>query len=111
MGRTLRTLLLSALLLLAAGSFFYHRDSQLNLEAENPNQMLWNQAPGDKWLYAGGVMILIAGALIAAAVKVWRGSRRQTRLYIAECAGRREARATSGRRLIRRTIPCRYCCP
>ena len=74
MRRTLRILVLSALMLLAAGALLYHRGSQMNLEVQNGDEMLWNNARGDKWLYVGGVMMLIAGALAAAAVKVWRGS-------------------------------------
>lgn len=77
MGRTLRTLLLSALVLLATGSLLYYRGSQLNLEVQKEDQMLWEQAPGDTWLCVGGVMILISGSLAAAAVMVWRGSGRE----------------------------------
>lgn len=73
-----KVLLLSALSLLAGGSLLYRLGSQMNLEGQRGDQMLWNNAPGDKWLYIGGVMMLIAGALAAAAVKVWRGGRPET---------------------------------
>ena len=66
-------------MLLAAGALLYHRGSKMNLEVQNGDEMLWNNAPGDKWLCVGGVMMLIAGALAAAAVKVWRGSRHDPR--------------------------------
>ena len=81
MRRTLRILVLSALILLSAGALLYHRGSQMNLEVQNGDEMLWNNAPGDKWLYVGGVMMLIAGALAAAAVKVWRGSRHDSPVH------------------------------
>lgn len=75
MSKTIRMLLLSAMMLLAAGWFVYHRGSQLNLEVPK-EETLWEQAPGDKWLYVGGVMMLISGSLAVAAVRVWRESRR-----------------------------------
>ena len=76
MNRPLRLLLIAAFGLLAIGLALYHLGSQINLAAESGDPTLWEQAPGDKWLYIGGLMMLIAGALAAAAVKVWRGSRR-----------------------------------
>jgi cytochrome c-type biogenesis protein CcmH/NrfG len=81
MRRTLRILVLSALMLLAAGALLYYRGSQMNLEEQNGDEMLWNNATGDKWLYVGGVMMLIAGALAAAAVRVWQGSRHDRRVH------------------------------
>lgn len=77
MRKTERILLLSALVLLGAGWSLYDLGSQLNLEVGDSNQMLWEQAPGDKWLYAGGLMMLISGSLAAAAFRFWRGSRRE----------------------------------
>jgi hypothetical protein len=77
MSRTVRALLLSALILLGAGWSLYHFGSQLNLAVGDSNQMLWEQAPGDKWLYVGGLMMLISGSLAAAAFRFWRGSRRE----------------------------------
>jgi hypothetical protein len=76
MARPIRLLLLTALLLLVSGWFLYHLGSQLNLEAGTEDQALWEQAPGDKWLYGGGLMMLISGSLAAAAVKICRGIRR-----------------------------------
>ena len=76
MARPIRLLLLTALLLLVSGWFLYHFGSQLNLKAGTEDQALWEQAPGDKWLYGGGLMMLISGSLAAAAVKIWRGIRR-----------------------------------
>jgi hypothetical protein len=76
MTRTVGVLLLSALMLLGAGWFLYHSGSQQNLEVLQKDETLWDQAPGDKWLYVGGLMMLISGALAAAAVRVWRGGRR-----------------------------------
>jgi len=77
MGRTVKVLLLSALMLLGAGWFLYHFGLQLNLEVSDSNQMLWDQAPGDKWLCVGGLMMLLSGSLAAAAVKLWRRARRE----------------------------------
>ena len=77
MGKTERILLLSALIFLGAGWSLYHLGSQLNLEVGDSNHMLWDQAPGDKWLYVGGVMMLLSGSLAAAAFKVWRRARRE----------------------------------
>lgn len=76
MGKTVRILLLSALILLGAGWSLYHFGSQQNLEIGDYDRMLWEQAPGDKWLYVGGLMMLISGSLAAAAFKLWRGSRK-----------------------------------
>jgi hypothetical protein len=39
--------------------------------------MFWNQAPGDKWLYVGGLMMLIAGSLGAASFRLWRSAKRE----------------------------------
>jgi hypothetical protein len=77
MNRTIKVLLLSALILLGAGWSLYHLGSRLNLEVVDYDQMLWDQAPGDKWLYVGGLMMLISGSLAAAAFRFWRGSRKQ----------------------------------
>ena len=77
MGKTERILLLSALVLLGAGWSLYHLGSQLNLAVGDANRMLWDQAPGDKWLYVGGLMMLISGSLAAAAVKDWRSGGRE----------------------------------
>ena len=77
MGRTVKLLLMSALILLGAGWSLYHFGSKLNLAVSDYDQMLWDQAPGDKWLYVGGLMMLISGSLTAAAFLFWRGSRRE----------------------------------
>lgn len=77
MNRTVRALFLSAVILLGAGWSLYHLGSKINLEVVGSNQMLWDQAPGDKWLYVGGLMMLISGSLAAAAFRFWRGSRRE----------------------------------
>lgn len=74
MTRTVRVLFLSALILLGAGGFLYHYGSQQNLALLQKEETLWDQAPGDKWLYVGGLMVLFSGALAAAAVRVWSGS-------------------------------------
>jgi hypothetical protein len=76
MTRTVGVLLLSALILLGAGWLLYQYGSRENLEVSQKEETLWDQAPGDKWLYVGGVMMLISGALGAAAAKVWSGGRR-----------------------------------
>jgi hypothetical protein len=77
MRKTERILLLSALIFLGAGWSLYHLGSQLNLGVGDSNHMLWDQAPGDKWLYVGGLMMLLSGSLAAAAVKLWRSGRRE----------------------------------
>jgi len=76
MTRTVAVLTLSALMLLGAGWFLYHNGSQQNLEVLQKEETLWDQAPGDKWLYIGGLMMLLSGALAAAAARVWSGGRR-----------------------------------
>ncbi len=76
MSKTVRMLFMSALLLLGGGLLLYHYGSELKLEAEQTDQMLWEQTAGDKWLYAGGLMMLISGSLSLAAVKVWLGRNR-----------------------------------
>lgn len=76
MRRTVRVLLLSAMLLLVSGWFLYHLGSRVNHEAGKEDQALWEQAPGDKWLYIGGLMMLVSGSLGAAAVRVWSGGKR-----------------------------------
>lgn len=77
MRKTERILLMFALILLGAGWSLYHLGSQLNLEVGGSEHMLWDQAPGDKWLYVGGLMMLISGSLAAAAFLLWKGSRRE----------------------------------
>ena len=76
MHRMVRVLLLSAMLLLGSGSFLYHLGSQANHETGKEDQALWEQAPGDKWLYIGGLMMLISGSLGMAAVRVWSGGKK-----------------------------------
>jgi hypothetical protein len=76
MSKTVRILLMSALMLLGGGLLLYHYGSEPNLEAEKADQMLWEQTAGDKWLYAGGLMMLISGSLSLAAAKVWLGRNR-----------------------------------
>jgi len=77
MNRTLRMLIFFTMLFLVAGTFLYLRGSHLNLIAEGTEQMVWDQAPGDIWLYAGGLLILLGGALGTATVKFWMGVRRE----------------------------------
>jgi hypothetical protein len=77
MRKTERILSMFALILFGAGWSLYHLGSQLNLEVGG-EQMLWDQAPGDKWLYVGGLMMLISGSLAAAAFRFWRERRKGT---------------------------------
>ncbi|HZM85869.1 MAG TPA: hypothetical protein VFF31_04845 [Blastocatellia bacterium] len=77
MDKTQRILVLSALILLGGGWFLYDLGSRLNLEAGDREQLLWDQAPGDKWLYVGGLMMLIAGSLAAATFRLWWGAKRE----------------------------------
>jgi hypothetical protein len=44
----------------------------MNVAAENGDQTLWEQAPGDVWLYVGGLMMLFSGSLIIAAFLLWK---------------------------------------
>jgi hypothetical protein len=89
MTKTIRALISSALMLLGAGWVLYHYGSQQNtwergrlarsqqnLQVPQKDETLWDQEPGDKWLYVGGLMMLISGALAAAAVRVWSCGRR-----------------------------------
>ena len=76
MTRTVGVLLLAALMLLGGGWFLYHSGSRQNLAVLQKEETVWDQAPGDKWLYVGGLMMLISGALTAAAVRVLIGGRR-----------------------------------
>ena len=76
MNRTVSVLLLSAMLLLVGGWFLYNLGSEINLKVGLDDQLLWEEAPGDKWLYIGGLMMLISGSLGAAAVRVWIGAKR-----------------------------------
>jgi len=79
MGRTVRALILSALMLFGAGLYIYSTGSRLNAQTGDRNSMLWDQAPGDKWLYVGGLMMLISGSLAGAALRFWKGDRREQR--------------------------------
>jgi hypothetical protein len=72
-----RVLLLAAVILMGAGGFLYHYGSQQNESLPEKEETLWDQASGDRWLYVGGLMMLISGALGAAAVRVWRGNSRE----------------------------------
>lgn len=76
MSKTVCLLLMSALLLFGGGLLLYHYGSQLNFEIEQQDRMLWEQSAGDKWLYAGGLMMLFSGSLSLAAVKLWLGKSR-----------------------------------
>ncbi len=74
-----RLLLIVAFALLTAGLALYRLGSQINLGLEGTDSTLWEQAPGDKWLYVGGVMMLISGSFSLAAVKIWWRDRRDRR--------------------------------
>jgi len=87
MTRTLKLLLLSALGLSSAGWFIYHLGSRMNLLAEKGDPTLWEQAPGDIWLYVGGLMMLISGALTVAAFLFWRGNRGEMRATLSDHLG------------------------
>ena len=78
MKKALRVLVISAVMLLLAGSSLYHLGSQINLDVQNADPTLWEQSPGDKWLFVGGLMMLIAGSLSFAAVRVWLGRRKES---------------------------------
>jgi len=71
-----RLLLIVAFALLTAGLALYRLGSQINLGLRSADPSLWEQAPGDKWLYVGGVMMLISGSFSLAAVKIWWRDRR-----------------------------------
>ena len=75
MTKALRVLVISAVILLLAGSGLYYLGSQINVDVQNSDPTLWEQSPGDKWLFIGGLMMLIAGSLSLAAVRVWFGRR------------------------------------
>jgi len=76
MKKALRVLVISAGMLLLAGSGLYYLGSQINVDVQNADPTLWEQSPGDKWLFIGGLMMLIAGSLSLAAVRVWLGRRK-----------------------------------
>jgi len=71
-----RLLLIVAFALLTAGLALYRLGSQINLGLQGADSTLWEQAPGDKWLYIGGVMMLISGSFSLAAVRIWWRDRR-----------------------------------
>lgn len=76
MKKALRVLVISAVMLLLGGSALYHLGSQINVDVQNADPTLWEQSPGDKWLFIGGLMMLIAGSLSLAAVRVWLGRKK-----------------------------------
>ena len=76
MTRTLKLLLLSALGLSSGGWFIYNLGSRMNDLGENADPTLWEQAPGDIWLYLGGLMMLIAGSLTIAGFLMWKSEKR-----------------------------------
>jgi hypothetical protein len=78
MKKALRVLVTSAVMLLLAGSGLYHLGSLINVDVQNADPTLWEQSPGDKWLFIGGLMMLIAGSLSLAAVRVWLGTRKES---------------------------------
>ena len=77
MGKGERILLLVSILLMGGGWFLYDLGSRLNLKVGNDDLLLWEQAPGDKWLYVGGLMMLISGSLAVAAFRLWKNTRRE----------------------------------
>jgi hypothetical protein len=77
MGNSERILLLVSILLMGGGWFLYDLGSRLNLEVGNQDLLLWEQAPVDKWLYAGGLMMLISGSLAVAVFRLWKNTRRE----------------------------------
>lgn len=79
MSKTVRILVVTSLVLLALGAVLYHLGTRQNLlQPSVGEEPLWSQSPGDMWLYAGGLMMLLSGSLGVAAVKIWLQGRRQT---------------------------------
>ena len=76
--KALRVLVISAVMLLLTGSGLYYLGSQINVDVQNADPALWEQSPRDKWLFIGGLMMLIAGSLSLAAVRVWFGRRKES---------------------------------
>jgi len=74
MKRNLKTLVVCAVILFSVGAFSYLRGAEINDREQDA--FLWEQAPGDKWLYAGGLMILFGGSLSLAALRIWMGRKR-----------------------------------
>ena len=77
MGKGERILFLLSILLMGGGWFLYDLGSRLNLEGGNLDFLVWEHAPGDKWLYVGGLMMLLSGSLAVAAFRLWKNTRRE----------------------------------
>lgn len=79
MNKTIRLLLTISLVLLAAGGLCYYYGHQQNLLNPVDTNALQVSA-GDKWLFAGGAMMLLAGSLGLGVIKFWIQERRERRL-------------------------------
>ena len=75
MTKTLKLLVLVAVGLSSGGWFIYHLGSRMNDSSDNWDPTLWEQAPGDIWLYVGGFMMLISGSLLIAGFRMWKSEK------------------------------------
>jgi hypothetical protein len=80
-NKTVRILLIISVAVLAAGGLIYYYGHEQNLLAAataDPEAIMQISA-GDRWLFAGGALMMLAGSLGLGAIKFWIHERRERR--------------------------------
>jgi hypothetical protein len=78
MGRTIAILFAISLSLVATGGLTYRFGTSVNLRSPQLDELSsLAGSPGDKWLFLGGLLILLGGAVALAAVKSLIQDRRE----------------------------------
>ena len=77
MNKTIRILLAAAVVLIAGGVMSYYHGDYLNGQAPVDEESLLQLSSADKWLYIGGLSMMLGGALFIGALKFWIHQRRK----------------------------------
>jgi len=78
MNKTVQILLMVALVMLAAGGASYYYGHQQNVVAATEGESLLQISGGDKWLFMGGVAMMLGAALGFGSLKFWLQERRKS---------------------------------
>jgi hypothetical protein len=75
MNKAISILIASSSVLLTIGAGLYYYGRQQNAVPASSDELL-GVSGGDKWLFAGVVLMILGGAVVLGAIKFWIGERR-----------------------------------